>query len=213
MIRAVLFDLDGTVIDSTDAIVQSHFHTFDTLGLPRPTRDFIISTIGFPMEVQVPMMTDHDPEEFIRIYRAWYEAHSAPMTVMLPGVEETFADLHARGVRLGFVTSKKRAAAEMLLEHLGTLHYMDARIGPMDVTHHKPHPEPVEKAMAQLGVGPEETAFIGDMHFDVLAGQAAGVLTIAVTTGYETRAELEALNPAAVYDTMLEVRDHLLPLL
>jgi len=213
MIRAVLFDLDGTVMDSTDAIVESHFHTFDTLGLPRPARDLIIGTIGFPMEKQVPMMTDHDPEVFIPIYRAWYEANSPAMTVLLPGVEETFADLHGRGVRMGFVTSKKRAAAEMLMEHLGALHYMDARIGPMDVTHHKPHPEPVEKAMAQLGVRPEETAFVGDMHFDILAGQAAGALTLAVTTGYETRAQLEALHPAGVYDSMLEVRDHLLPLL
>ena len=67
--------------------------------------------------------------------------------------------------------------------------------------------------MAVLGVTPEETVFVGDMHFDVLAGLAAGVVTLAVATGYETRAQLEALNPDATYDSMYEVRDHILGLL
>ena len=213
MIRAVLFDLDGTLMDSTDAIVNSYFHTFDTIGEPRPERGTIIGTIGDPLQKQFPTMTSHDVDECIRIYRAYYGEHSAAITTLLPGVEETLATLAGRGIKMGFVTSKRREAAEMLLEHLGALHYMDARIGPLEVTEHKPHPEPVQKAMAVLGVQPEETVFVGDMHFDVLAGLAAGAVTIAVATGYETRAQLEALAPDAVYDTMYEVRDHILGLL
>ena len=213
MIRAVLFDLDGTLMDSTDAIVNSYFHTFDTIGEPRPERSVIIATIGDPLHKQFPTMTSHDVDECIRIYRAYYAEHSAAITTLLPGVEETLATLAERGIKLGFVTSKRREAAEMLLEHLGTLHYMDARIGPLEVTQHKPHPEPVQKAMEILGVSPEETVFVGDMHFDVLAGLAADVVTIAVATGYQTRAQLEALNPDATCDTMYEVRDHILGLL
>jgi pyrophosphatase PpaX len=158
-------------------------------------------------------MTNHDVDECIRIYRAYYGEHSAAITTLLPGVEETLSVLAQRGIKMGFVTSKRREAAEMLLEHLDALHYMDVRIGPLEVTEHKPHPEPVQKAMALLGVQPEETVFVGDMHFDVLAGLAAGVVTLAVATGYETREQLEALRPHAVYDTMGEVLAHILELL
>ncbi len=213
MIRAVLFDLDGTLMDSTDAIIDSWFYTFDFLGVPRPDRQLIINTIGYPLRKQIPMMTNHDVDECIRIYRGHYTEHSAPKTFLLPGAEEALATFADRGLRMGFATSKKREAAEMLLEHLGALHYMDARIGPLEVTNHKPHPEAVLKAMEALDVSPEETVFVGDMHFDVLAGLAAGVTTLAVTTGYETRAQLEALKPHGVYDSLFEVRDHVLGLL
>ena len=210
MIRAVLFDLDGTLIDSTDAIVDSWFYAFDTIGRPRPDRQLILDTIGYPLRQQIPMMTDYDVDECIRIYRGHYTAHSAPKTSLLPGAAETLASFREHGLRMGFVTSKKREAAEMLLEHLGALHYMDARIGPLEVTHHKPHPEPVEKAMDLLGVAPSETVFVGDMHFDVVAGQAAGVTTVAVATGYQSRQDLEALAPDAVFDSLLEARDFVL---
>ena len=213
MIRAVLFDLDGTLMDSTDAIVDSWFYTFDTIGEPRPARQAIVGSIGYPLRKQFPMLTDHDVDECIRIYRTHYTAHSAPKTTLLPGASEMLTEFAARDLRMGFVTSKKREAAEMLLEHLDALHYMEVRIGPLEVTRHKPDPEPVEKAMAALGVAPDETVFVGDMHFDVLAGQAAGVTVLAVTTGYETREQLEALAPHAVYDSLLDVRDHVLRLL
>ena len=213
MIRAVLFDLDGTLMDSTEAIVDSYHHTFDTIGEPRPDRQLIIGTIGHPLRKQFPMMTTHDVDDCITIYRTHYEAHSALRTFLLPGAAETLAAFAARGLRMGFATSKKRQAAEMLLEHLNALHYMEAHIGPMEVTRHKPDPEAVEKAMAVLGVRAEETVFVGDMHFDVLAGKAAGVTTLAVTTGYQRRAELEALAPDAVYDSLDEVRAHVLAML
>lgn len=213
MIRAVLFDLDGTLMDSTEAIVDSWFYAFDALGLPKPDRDLIINTIGYPLRQQIPMMTDHDVDACIRVYRGHYTEHSAPKTTLLPGAAETLAAFHARGLRMGFVTSKKREASEMLLEHLGVLHYMEARIGPLEVTKHKPDAEPVEKAMEILGVAPAETVFVGDMHFDVLAGKAAGVTTLAVTTGYQTREQLAALAPDGLYDSLHAVREHVLGLL
>jgi HAD superfamily hydrolase (TIGR01509 family) len=210
MIRAVLFDLDGTLIDSTDAIVDSYFHTFDTVGVARPERQFIIDTIGHPLRKQFGMMTDHDVEECIRVYRAHYTAHACEKTSLLPGAAECLAAFQNRKLRQGFATSKKREAAEMLLAHLNVLEYMEVRVGPGDVSQPKPHPESLEKAMAELGVGPEETVFIGDMHFDILAGQAAGVTTYAVATGYASRSSLEALQPDGVFDTLLGAQDAVL---
>ena len=213
MIRAVLFDLDGTLMDSTDAIVDSYFHTFDTIGEPRPDRQFIIKTIGHPLRKQFHMMTEHDADDCIKIYRTHYTEHSPAKTTLLPGALDALQCFADRGLRMGFATSKKREAAEMLLEHLNALHFMEVRIGPLEVTRHKPDPEAVQKAMAALDVSPEETVFVGDMHFDVLAGLAAGVTTLAVTTGYQTREELEPLGAHAVYDSLDEVRDHVLGLL
>ncbi len=210
MIRAVLFDLDGTLIDSTDAIVDSYNHTFDTIGVARPGRQVIIDTIGHPLQNQFSMMTSHDVDECIRIYRAHYTEHSPAKTTLLPGAAETLETFRERGLHQGFATSKKREAAEMLLEHLDVLHYMETRIGPADVAQPKPHPEALEKAMSALGITPAETVFVGDMHFDILAGQAAGVTTLGVATGYASRESLEALQPDGVFDTLLEVRDAVL---
>jgi len=213
MIRAVLFDLDGTLIDSTDAIVDSYNHTFDHIGEARPARQIIIDTIGHPLRKQFGMMTSHDVEECIRVYRAHYTEHSRAKTALLPGAAGTLEMFHTRGLRQGFATSKKREAAEMLLDHLGVLHYMETRIGPGEVAEPKPHPEALEKAMAALNVSPSETVFVGDMHFDILAGQAAGVTTYGVATGYASRESLEALQPDGVFDTLAEVRDAVLDVL
>lgn len=210
MIKAVIFDLDGTLIDSTDALVDSFTHMFHVIGEPPATRQAIVDSVGHPLEEQLKFLTRHDTEECIRIYRAHYESTSCEKTVLLPGAREAIAAFLDTGLVLGFATSKKRAAAEMLLEHLGVLDAFTGRVGPHDVTHAKPHPEAVLKCLEALGVSADEAFFVGDMHFDVLAAQAANVRCIAVTTGYETRAQLEPLAPEAVFDTLDEVRDYVL---
>ncbi|MBI2434020.1 MAG: HAD-IA family hydrolase [Candidatus Hydrogenedentes bacterium] len=210
MLRAVIFDLDGTLIDSTEAIVASMFHMFDVMERTRPLRQAIIDSIGHPLEVQLTYLTDCPPAHCIPIYRRHYAEHSAAQTFLLPGARETLEALQAAGLRLAFATSKSRISAEMLLEHLGVLHFFEARIGPEEVQHTKPHPEAVLRALEALEVGPNEAIFVGDMHFDVLAGAAAGVRTLALTTGYATRRELEALQPEAVFDSLLEVRDYVM---
>lgn len=211
MIKTVLFDLDGTLIDSTDAILASFFHMFDTLGAPRPSRERLIGSIGEPLHIQLPKLCDLDVEACTQAYRAHYTAHAKDSTVLLPGARELLDELAAQGIAIGFATSKKREASEMLLEHLGVLHHFQSRIGPHEVENPKPHPEPVLKAMTELGGTVETTAFVGDMHFDVLAGKAAGVHMLAVATGYATREELEALAPDHLFDSLDEVGAFLLP--
>lgn len=204
--KAVIFDLDGTLIDSTDAIVGSMFHVFDSLGEPRPTRQAIIDSIGCPLREQLQILTQHDVEECIELYRPHYTATAKAKTVLLEGAREILAYLRGAGVPMGLATSKKREAAEMLLEHLGVLNFLDVRIGPDEVTHPKPHPEPLLLTARLLGVAPDEAVYVGDMHFDVHAAKAAGMPCVALTTGYCTRAELEALGPAAVVDSLAEAQ-------
>jgi len=210
MVSAVCFDLDGTLIDSTDAIVASFFHTFDVFGLPHPPRDRIVDTIGHVLEDQFQLFTDRDPHECTEVYRAHYGETCCERTTLLPGARELLERLQAAGLRLGFATSKRRCYAEQVLAHLEVLDYFSSRLGPDDVTQPKPDPEALFLAAEQLGVRPAEMVFVGDTHFDVLASRAAGVRCVCVTTGYATREALEALDPEAVYDTLAEVGDHIL---
>ncbi|MBI5091505.1 MAG: HAD-IA family hydrolase [Candidatus Hydrogenedentes bacterium] len=202
MIEAVTFDLDGTLIDSTDAIVESFMHTCDKFGDPRPPRDAVVNSIGFTLEQQFAQLSQRDPDDCARVYRAHYEKIACDMTTLLPGGREALALLQREGFRLGFATSKLRKYAEMILDHLGVLDYFEVRIGPEDVVNPKPHPEAVLKALAHFNLPPEKMLFIGDMHFDALAARAANVRCLCVATGYATRAELEALEPEAVFDSL-----------
>lgn len=209
-LRAAIFDLDGTLIDSTEAIVASYQHVFDRLGRKRPSRGAIIETIGHPLPDQLRLLGISEVEEAVAIYRPYYREIARAQTFLLPEAAETLARFREAGWRIGLATSKRRDAAEMLLAHLGVLHYFEAVVGPEDVRHPKPHPECLWRCVALLGVERRDAWYFGDMHFDVMAGRAAGVCCAAVATGYCTRAELEALQPDAVFDTLGEAREHVL---
>lgn len=210
MIVAVTYDLDGTLIDSTDAIVHCFMLACDDLGLQRPPREDVVGTIGHILEDQFRLLTTGDPDECAKVYRVHYEQVCREMTVLLPGAREILERTRAAGLRIGFASSKRRFFCEMILEHLGVLDFFEVRLGPEDVAHPKPHPEAVQKALEKFEVAPGEMYFVGDTHFDVMAARNAGVPCLCVTTGYNTRAELEALNPEGVFDTLHELTDYLL---
>lgn len=210
MKQAACFDLDGTLIDSTEAIVDSFYHTFDTLGLARPPREAIVDSIGYTLEDQFTTMTEYDPHECTKVYRAYYATICRSTTTLLPGGREILERLAEAGHVLGFATSKRRHFAEEILDELGVLSFFKGRVGPEDVTHPKPHPEAFLKAAEQMGVAPEAVTIVGDTHFDVRAAQNAGMRCYAVTTGYNTRQELESLKPTGVFDTLDEVAEAIL---
>lgn len=210
MLKAVFFDLDGTLIDSTDAILESFYFMFDAIGEARPTREKILTGIGHPVEVELTRLTDRDPVECQRIYRKRYDEIAADRTTLLPGAHEMLAAFRAAGLRCGLVTSKQRQSAEKLLQHFGVLEYFDCRIGPHDVQNPKPHPEPLLTAAASVGVEPGEALYVGDMYFDAHAAAAAGMRCVCVTTGMQPREELEKLEVEAVLNGLDDVRVYVL---
>jgi 2-phosphoglycolate phosphatase len=207
-LQGVVFDLDGTLIDSTEAIVASMFHMFDALSLDRPPREAIIGSIGAVLEKQVATMTDHDPIECARVYRAHYADTACEQTIALPGARDALQSLANAGFALGFATSKRRTYAEIILNHLGLLDFFTARVGPDDVTNHKPHPEPIELAATQLGIVPPAMLYVGDLPIDHQAATAAGAACCCVTTGYASRDELESAGVAHVFDGLADVAKH-----
>lgn len=211
MVSAVVFDLDGTLIDSTEAIIESFQHTFDTLKQPHAQRQAILDGIGALIADQFESLCpDCDPQQCVQIFRAYYPTVCLEKTCLLPDARDLLQTLAAAGIRMGFASSKKLAFSEMILDHHGLLDYFESRLGPEEVRQAKPHPEAVLRALADLNAAPPETYFVGDTHFDVLAARAAGVRCLCVTTGYATREQLEALGPEAVYDRLDEVGRHIL---
>lgn len=210
MIEAVGFDLDGTLIESTDAIVDSMLHTFDTVGERPPSREEVVATISAPLEDQFETLSLRDVKECARIYRAHYDQTAAEKTTLLPGVLEGLTVLREEGLKLGIATSKRRSSSEPLLDALGISGLFDACIGREDVSQAKPHPEAVSTLLETLRVDASSAFFVGDTAYDVGAAHAAGVRCLCVTTGYATAEALEGLRPKRIFRDFRELTAYLM---
>jgi pyrophosphatase PpaX len=209
-IRTVLFDLDGTLIDSVRLILDSYHHTLAAHGLPPRTDDEWLAGVGTPLSAQFAAWR-HDPdtlEALIATYREYNLKHHDRMVTVYPGVVDVVGALKAEGVATGLVTSKNRAGAVrgLTLARLEAL--MDVLVCADEVENPKPHPEPVEKAVRLLNADPDTTVYVGDSIHDMRSGRAAGVRTAAVLWGPFGRSHLEGAQP----DYWLETPNDLLAL-
>lgn len=194
---AVLFDLDGTIVDSIALLLACMNHTFEGRD-PRPTEQEWIAGLGTPLPEQMtPFITsEEDRQRLIKRYRDFQHEHHDRLMATYPGVAETLAELKERGHPMGVVTSKGNAMMERGLRWMGADKYMRVAIG-FDSCHlHKPDPFPVLLAVGKLGYTPSECVFVGDSPHDIIAGNAAGVTTVAALWGPFTRAQLEPYKPA-----------------
>ncbi len=203
----VLFDLDGTLIDSVDLIVDSYQHTFRVHGLPIASREQIVEGIGTPLWTVFGELTDDRAEidRWIVTYREFNLGHHDERVSAFPGVVEMIATIGRAGRRMGIVTSKNNAGARRGLALIGVAEHFEVIVGSDDVTNPKPHAEPVHRALADLGVEAHEAVFIGDSHHDVASGRAAGVRTVAVSWGPLDAARLHAAGADRVCATPTEV--------
>jgi pyrophosphatase PpaX len=195
--ETVLFDLDGTLIDSVDLIVDSYHHAYRVHGLPARSRDEILAGLGTPLRAVFGAMTDDAAaiDAWIATYREYNLAHHDARIRAYPGAVAMVQDLRAGGLRLGLVTSKNRLGAARGLALVGLADAMEVIVGADDVTNPKPHPEPVERALELLAMPAGTCLFVGDSHHDIRCGRSAGVQTAGVTWGPFDRAHLEAVAP------------------
>jgi pyrophosphatase PpaX len=194
-----LFDLDGTIIDSIELILRSYRHTIalHRSHEPMPPDDMWIQGLGTPLWAQFGQITEDkdEIEAMVQTYRTYNLTHHDALVRPYEGVVDEIRRLKNSGKRLGVVTSKLRDGAMRGLRVSGLDDSFDVVIGCDDVTRSKPHPEPVLKAVAELGVKPTETVFVGDSRHDMESGRSAGVKTAAVLWGPFDRAHLEDLSP------------------
>jgi pyrophosphatase PpaX len=195
--HTVLFDLDGTLLDSIRLIVDSYHHALRVHGLPARTDDEWLAGVGTPLRVQFRPWADR-PELFaalIETYRDYNLANHDDSVSAYPGVVAMVRRIRAAGRRTGLVTSKLRGGAERGLRTLGLEGAMDVVIAADDVTHPKPDPEPVLLALERLGVPAEGAIYVGDSVHDMESGRRAGVATGAVLWGPFRREQLVGTAP------------------
>jgi pyrophosphatase PpaX len=198
LLRAVLFDLDGTLIDSVPLIVASMRHAFEGHA-NAPSEAEWVSMIGTPLDGMIRRWAadDADAERLKERYKEHQWAHHDAMVRPFPGVPALLRSLEARGLPMAVVTSKLEASARRSLVHLGLERHFRAVVGLEATRRHKPDPEPVLHALSLLGADPGGAAFVGDSPHDVRAGNAAGVATVAGLWGPFDRAALEPSRPTA----------------
>ncbi|WP_456451585.1 HAD family hydrolase [Hydrogenimonas sp.] len=181
----ILFDLDGTLIDSTEAILESFAVAYESFGEPVPDEAEIRRRIGEPLSKMFAEMgvAKASVEAHVAAYKAHYRNISRQKTVLLPTAREA-VERAAGFARLGVVTTKTGKYSIELLEHLGLMSFFEALVGSEDVTRHKPHPEPVLEALRRMGCDTRDCWMVGDTLMDIEAARAAGVEPFAVTCGY-----------------------------
>ncbi len=196
-IQTVLFDLDGTLIDSIRLILDSYHHTLAAHGIPPRTDDHWLRGVGTPLSVQFAEWRDDvgKLEAMVATYREYNLAHHDRMVTVYPGVVTALGAIRAAGRRTGLVTSKNRQGALRGLTLVRLEAMMDVLVCADEVTNPKPHPEPVEKAVALLGADPRTTVYVGDSIHDMVSGRAAGVRTAAALWGPFGREHLELASP------------------
>jgi pyrophosphatase PpaX len=202
-IRTVLFDLDGTLIDSIALILASYHHTLATHGLPPVADAEWLRGVGTPLRVQLGPWA-RNPEELEKLvatYRSYNLEHHDRMVTVFPGVAELLRRLGGAGFRLGVVTSKTREGTLRGLALAGIEPWFEVLVCADDVMHPKPHRQPVDHALAALAAEPSSALFVGDSIHDLQSGRAAGVRTGAALWGPFPRAALEPGSPDYWFDT------------
>jgi pyrophosphatase PpaX len=209
-VRAVLYDFDGTLADTTELVMSSWRHTMrEHFGEVPPDEEWLAG-FGTPLDIQLMRFASSVAERdaLMATYRDDQNAHLDAVVRPFPGALEAVVELARRGYALAIVTSRFREGTLRAMRTCGLIDHFPTIITPEDVTHAKPHPEPVERALAELGVEPEAALFVGDSPHDIAAGRAAGTRTAGALWGPFPRAQLEAEAP----DFLLTAQDEVLRL-
>ena len=205
-IQVVIFDLDGTLVDSSIDICYAINYALEGLNVPEVTVPMTISIIGegitrlFEKLIEIHHIpSDKDP--LIRRFLDHYSAHIADNTTVYPGVMDTLEALN--GCPKVVISNKREDFSATLLELLGMRKYFDLVVGSDTTPEKKPSPVPIRYVLSKFGVTPEEAVIIGDSTFDIEAGKAAGIRTIAVTYGYRPLCLLQGAD--FIVDSMPDV--------
>ena len=190
----ILFDLDGTLIDSTEAILESFHNSYKVYDRKSPDDEEIKALIGHPLDVMYGELGIEEDKvwEFVDTYKQHYRVISRQKTIMLPRAVEAI-ELASKHFQLGIVTTKTGRYSQELLEHFNLMHHFEVLIGREHVDNPKPHAEPILKAMKSLTCKSENTWMIGDTRLDLASAKNAGINSIGVLSGYDNQEQLATL--------------------
>lgn len=206
MIECVLFDLDGTIVNTNELIISSFMHALKENNLPALTREEIIPHMGTTLQQQMSAFSGLQDTSVLELsYRSYNYAHHDELIRSFPHVNETMEGLLSRGIKLGIVTTKIRPTTLKALEMFDLLKYMETIVTVNDVSQAKPHPEPVLTAVANLGVDPARTLMVGDSAVDIQSAKAAGVHVAEVAWSLKGEEMLRKYNPDYIIHDMKDL--------
>jgi pyrophosphatase PpaX len=218
--QAILFDLDGTLIDTTNLILRSFEHTWQSVRGISHSPENILATFGIPLReamrkllaIKLSATTDNEVadedaivEQLLTTYRAFNAANHDVLTKPFAQTTQVISTLRARGYAIGVVTSKGRELALRGLKLCALDQLIDEAIFMEDTLRHKPEPEPILAALERLQIESHAAVYVGDSFHDILAGQAAGVKTIAAGWGPMPRADLARQNPDVMAESITDL--------
>lgn len=211
--QAVAFDFDYTLGDATASIYEGYCYGFEKMGCPPPDREAVRRTVGYILEDGFTMLTGEDSPEKRQEFRTWFqkkvEGRQAEMTELFPGAEELLHAIHARGMKLGVVTSKRVTTLRDILRRFKLLEWMDFTIGGEMVKLPKPDPEGLNTAIAAIGVDKSRVLYCGDTIIDAATAQNAGVDFAAVLNGTTPAEDFEGFPHVHIAPDLVELKNWL----
>ncbi len=211
-LQAVIFDVDGMLLDTREFIFQAFEAVLAEHGHELPGRAVMARQIGRSLQDCYLAFAPNGDVQALCVSHDTFQKNPERIQLItaLPGVHKMLETLQKAGIRMGVFSSRKLTLMPSLV-HAGISDFFEVAVQGDEVTHHKPHPEGLFKALAALEIKPERAAMVGDAAVDILAGKAANVaLTIGITHGFGTRKELEAADPDHIVDTPAEMTKLLL---
>ncbi|AKG37000.1 pyrophosphatase PpaX [Paenibacillus durus] len=206
MIECVLFDLDGTIVNTNELIISSFMYALQQHAQPAITREQMIPHMGTSLPDQLKAFTNlEDISALETSYRHYQLEHHDELIQSFPKVNETLEELRRREIKLGVVTTKIRPTTIRALEMFDLQQYMDTVVTLNDVTKLKPDPEPVLTAVRNLGVDPEKTLMVGDSGVDIQSAKAAGVLAAGVAWSLKGEDTLRKYGPDYILQDMTDL--------
>jgi len=204
----VIYDLDGVLIDATQAIVNSFRLTFREIGEPL-NPEYVVSRIGYSLiDIFRELLPEEHHADVWRLrdrYIAHFQEQDIEHTRLLPGVAETLEKIKTRGYMQSLATNKTNTEADRILTQLGVRDSFNLLVGFMDVPNPKPAPDMINLTLERLGVPRERAIFVDDTTVGLAAGISAGVRTIGITTGTHGRERLETVTPDYIIDDFREL--------
>jgi phosphoglycolate phosphatase len=205
-VRAVIFDLDGTLIDSYQAIYLAFHYTYSEMGLPPLSYQQVERAVGRGLAHTFrELLGEERVPQALTLFRQKYEEVFRAHTDLLPDVREVVESLQGRGIQLAVATNKLGRFSRAIFEHFGMDKMFAVILGDGDVSQNKPDPEMLYLAMDKMGVGKEETIFVGDSVIDIQTGKNAGIRVFAVPTGNTDREDLVKAQPTVIMSRLLDL--------